>query len=59
MEKTERLKLTPKKDKALKILDAIYNNDGYCPCVITKTEDTICPCKNMIENNECHCGLYE
>ena len=27
-------------------------------CVIIKNEDTKCPCKNMMENSKCHCGLY-
>lgn len=54
-----RLILTKNKDKALKIINAIYNNDGYCPCRISKSDDTKCPCKEMIENNNCHCGLYD
>lgn len=55
----ERMHLTKNKEKALKIIEAIYNKDGYCPCSILQNEDTICPCKEMIEKNECHCGLYE
>ena len=55
----EKLKLTLDKVKALKIIDAIYRNDGFCPCKIEKNEDNICPCKEMIEQNKCHCGLYE
>ena len=54
----KRLKLNPDKESALKILNAIYKNNGYCPCVIIKNEDTKCPCKNMMENSKCHCGLY-
>ena len=45
-----RLILTKNKDKALKIINAIYNNNGYCPCRISKSKDTKCPCKEMIEN---------
>jgi len=55
----QRLILTDDKDKAFKILEAIYRNKGYCPCSIEKVDDNKCPCKKMIEQNECHCGLYE
>ena len=43
------------------ILQAVKNNDGYCPCAIVKNEDTKCMCKNfreLTENGICHCGLY-
>lgn len=55
----KRLILTKNEEKANKIIKAIYNNDGYCPCRITKSLDTKCPCKEMMENNDCHCGLYD
>ena len=55
----KRLHLTRNKEKAKKIIEAIYNNDGFCPCKIEKYEDTICPCRDMIETNKCICGLYE
>ena len=36
-------------------------NDGYCPCMVNKTPDTKCPCKDFREMTEggCHCGRYE
>jgi ferredoxin-thioredoxin reductase catalytic subunit len=34
-------------------------NEYYCPCLLMKTEDTICPCKDLRESNICHCGLYQ
>lgn len=46
------------------IIEAIKNNDGYCPCAIDKNKDTKCMCKafrdKIIEGyiGECHCGLY-
>ena len=55
----ERLTLTTDQNKAEKIIKAIYKNDGYCPCRLTKSDDTKCPCKEMMENHECHCGLFE
>lgn len=36
-------------------------NDGYCPCAIERTEDTLCMCKEFREQTEgeCHCGRYK
>ena len=58
MEK-KRLTLTSNQEKAEKIIKAIYKNEGYCPCRLTKSEDSKCPCKEMIENQNCHCGLFD
>lgn len=37
-------------------------NDGYCPCAIERTVDSLCMCKDFRENVKageyCHCGLY-
>ena len=43
------------------ITKKLIENDGYCPCRLTKTEDTKCPCKEFREQDyegACHCGLY-
>lgn len=43
------------------ITQAVKDNDGYCPCMINKTADTKCPCKEFREQvieGECHCGRY-
>lgn len=40
----------------------IKENDGYCPCLLERTKDTKCPCKEFREINEpgyCTCGLYK
>lgn len=55
----QRLTLTENEEKAMKILKAVYKNEGYCPCRLTKSEDTKCPCKEMMEDNQCHCGLFD
>ena len=44
--------------KVNKIGNAIIKNEMFCPCMITKEDDTICPCLHCRENNECICGLY-
>lgn len=38
---------------------ALRKRNGYCPCSIEMNADTLCPCKSMRENHDCHCGLYE
>lgn len=44
---------------------ALKENDGYCPCAVSKSADTKCMCKDFREQIEqgipgkCHCGLYE
>ena len=42
------------------IRKALKENGGYCPCMLEKTEDTKCMCKQFREMEEgtCHCGLY-
>lgn len=54
--------LNSNKEKVEHIRDALAKNDNYCPCAITKTEDTKCMCKEFREQTEpgyCHCGLYQ
>ena len=43
------------------IKKAVKDNNGFCPCRISKTEDTKCMCKEFREMKEgiCHCGLYQ
>ena len=44
------------------ILDAVKSNEGYRPCMRTKTADTKCMCKEFREQTTsglCHCGLYK
>lgn len=41
--------------------EAVKANDGYCPCMFEKTEDTRCPCREFREQQtegECHCGRF-
>lgn len=46
-------------DPSIKIL--VRQNDGYCPCMVNKTPDTKCPCRDFREMTEgvCHCGRFE
>lgn len=46
-------------DPSVKAL--VFQNDGYCPCMVQKTPDTKCPCKDFRETEVgvCHCGRFE
>jgi len=56
------MKIRVSDDKGLvaEIKRKLKENDGFCPCVIVKNEDTKCMCKEFREMSEgtCHCGLY-
>lgn len=57
------MKITVNKDKELvaEIRKRLKENGGYCPCVLEKSEDTKCICKefqNQQTTGYCHCGLY-
>lgn len=61
---TMKIRTNEDKDFAKRMMDAIKDNDYYCPCKIEKTDETHCMCeefrtqiKNGIEGY-CHCGLY-
>ena len=56
-----RISVTKDKEKAEEIRQALKDNDGYCPCVLTKSPETKCMCKAFREQRTpgyCHCGLY-
>ena len=43
------------------VTKAVQDNNGYCPCMLNKSVDTKCPCKEFREQSvegECHCGRY-
>lgn len=39
---------------------AVADNNGYCPCIIQRTEDSKCMCKEFREQKSgpCRCGRY-
>ena len=39
----------------------VDENDGYCPCMIWKSDETICMCQMFREQSigKCLCGRYE
>ena len=59
------IKINDDKELVEEIKKQLKENDGYCPCVLTKTPADKCMCKEFrkkIESNTpglCHCGLFE
>lgn len=39
----------------------VDENDGYCPCMIGQSEETLCMCEMFREQSigKCLCGRYE
>lgn len=59
--KLMRIVLSDNKELVEKINMALAKNDGYCPCVLARNEDTKCMCKDFINRQSvgpCHCGKY-
>lgn len=51
----------PNKEEYNEITQAVKDNNGFCPCELTQTPDTKCPCKAFREQTiegECHCGRF-
>jgi ferredoxin-thioredoxin reductase catalytic subunit len=43
---------------AAKVIARVEKRNGYCPCRVEENEDTLCPCKEMRENQHCCCGMF-
>ncbi len=55
------IKQNPYEEELTEIIEAVEANDGYCPCALTKDEDTKCMCKEFRDSKDtdfCHCGRY-
>lgn len=56
-----KIKINPDQEYVNIIKQKLKENDGYCPCRLSKTPDSKCMCKEFKESTEegyCHCGLY-
>ena len=55
-----KIKVSDNEELVKEIRQRLKENGGYCPCRLTKNEDTKCICKDFREqeSGECHCGLY-
>lgn len=54
------IKFNPDREEALRVMRAVKDNDGYCPCKLVKTPETKCMCLEFRNQEEglCHCGLF-
>lgn len=55
------VKTNPNKSFLSAIIQALAENEGYCPCQLVKNEDTECMCKDFRDQTRtgfCHCGRY-
>lgn len=52
------VRLNPDKAFVADLIERIRANDGYCPCRVEKSIDTLCPCREFRKHYECTCGLY-
>lgn len=63
--KTMKIRLNPDKETVEAVRSALKETGGYCPCALTKTDNTKCMCKDFREQiakgiaGKCHCELYE
>lgn len=57
------LKIIPNPDpeEFKRITQKVIDNDGYCPCLLEKNDDTRCMCKDFREQtipSFCHCQRF-
>lgn len=55
------IKKNPNIEDYEEITEAVNANDGYCPCMRDKDEDTKCMCKLFRTSKDtdfCHCGRF-
>lgn len=55
-----KIRITENEQLKEKILQALKDNHGYCPCKLEPIDENRCMCKEFIEQESgtCHCGLY-
>lgn len=57
-----RVVLNDDKEQVAIIREGLKRTGGYCPCLVEKSADTKCMCKDFREQTEeglCLCGLYK
>ena len=51
----------PNEEELKEVIEAVDANEGYCPCALTKEDDTKCMCKifrDEVNTDYCHCGRF-
>ena len=57
-----KIRLNKNEDIVRIVKEGLKANDNYCPCILEKSENTKCMCKEFKDKKVpglCHCGLYE
>ena len=61
----QKIILNPDKEVVKTVREGLKRTGGYCPCKLTRNEDTKCMCKEFREQiadpgfeGFCHCFLY-
>ena len=49
-----KIKLTDDIELRQEIIEKLKENDGYCPCALTKTQDTVCMKTSVKMSNLAH-----
>lgn len=57
-ENGKKLVINPDKRIVKAIVNRLNIRNGYCPCRVEETKDTICPCLDMRREGHCCCKLY-
>lgn len=55
------IKRNPDKTRYQQMTEAVKKNNGYCPCLVERNEDTKCMCKPFREQKTegpCYCGRF-
>lgn len=58
---TLRIIPNPNPEIFKQVTEKVIANDGYCPCLFEKNEDTKCMCKDFRDQETpgpCHCGRF-
>ena len=51
----------PNEEEYKSITEAVVINGHYCPCILEKSEDSKCMCKEFRDSKDtdfCHCGRF-
>lgn len=55
------IRKNPNKEIYEQVTSAVKDNDGYCPCMLERSDKTKCPCESFRlqdTEGECHCGRF-
>lgn len=56
-----KITINPDVEYVKQMRESLFKNGGFCPCVLSKNDDTKCVCKEFLEQETegwCHCHLY-